>query len=243
MLLEQRPATGNTSAWQYQTSAFTAAGYRVIAYDRRCAGVARSSMPMVRRELPPMICGDCSIRWTSIACILSATAGGGFVAFDFALSFPERLRILVVADSIGGVQHKEILDLDTGFARRSSTSCHRRFAKPARATGRRIRRGRRGVWLSKKQSRPSRPAASTLQLAYSMLMRNRLTLSLFEQIRTPALLLTGGADMTAPPALMKIQASHIPNAEFLVVPNAGHSVYWEEPELFNGTVLAFIRKY
>ena len=72
---------------------------------------------------------------------------------------------------------------------------------------------------------------------------NQLTLSLFEQIRTPALLLTGGADMMAPPALMKILASHIPNAEFLVVPNAGHSVYWEEPELFDGTVLNFIRKH
>ena len=45
------------------------------------------------------------------------------------------------------------------------------------------------------------------------------------------------------PALMKILASHIPNAELLVVPNAGHSVYWEEPELFNGTVLNFIRKH
>jgi len=42
---------------------------------------------------------------------------------------------------------------------------------------------------------------------------------------------------------MKILASHIPNAEFLVVPNAGHSVYWEEPELFDGTVLNFIRKH
>ena len=28
-------ATGNTSAWQYQTDAFVAAGYRPIAYDRR----------------------------------------------------------------------------------------------------------------------------------------------------------------------------------------------------------------
>jgi pimeloyl-ACP methyl ester carboxylesterase len=34
---------------------------------------------------------------------LVATAGGGSVAFDFALSFPDRLRSLVVADSIGGL--------------------------------------------------------------------------------------------------------------------------------------------
>jgi pimeloyl-ACP methyl ester carboxylesterase len=74
-------------------------------------------------------------------------------------------------------------------------------------------------------------------------MRNHLTLSLFEQIRTPTLLLTGGADMTAPPALMKLFASRIRNAEFLVVPNAGHSVYWEEPDAFNRSVLDFIRKH
>ena len=55
-----------------------------------------------------------------------------------------------------------------------------------------------------------------------MPMRNQLTLSLFEQIRAPALLLTGGADITAPPALMKILASRIRGAEFMAVPKAGH---------------------
>ena len=49
--------------------------------------------------------------------------------------------------------------------------------------------------------------------------------------------------MTAPPPLMKLLASRIRDAEFLVVPNAGHSVYWEEPELFNRSVLAFIGKH
>ena len=74
-------------------------------------------------------------------------------------------------------------------------------------------------------------------------MRNQLSLALFEQIRVPALLLTGGADMTAPPALMQILASHIPKAELVVVPNAGHSVYWEEPALFNRAVIDFMRKH
>ena len=37
--------------------------------------------------------------------------GGGFVAFDFALSFPQRLRSLVVANSIGGVQDEDYLEL------------------------------------------------------------------------------------------------------------------------------------
>jgi hypothetical protein len=44
---------------------------------------------------------------------VATTAGGRFVAFDFALSFPERLRSLVVADSLGGVRDKEVLGLES----------------------------------------------------------------------------------------------------------------------------------
>jgi pimeloyl-ACP methyl ester carboxylesterase len=235
-------ATGNTSAWQYQTRAFATAGYRLIAYDRR--GWGRT----VVDPNGPAGTGADDLRGLLDSLGLDrvhvvATAGGGFVAFDFALSFATRLRSLVVADSIGGVRDKEILDLETRIRPPQFD------ALPPEV--RELSPGYRAAnpegtqrWVDiEKESRPSRSGASTLQLAYSTPMRNQLTLSLFEQIRTPALLLTGGADMTAPPALMKILASHIPNAEFLVVPNAGHSVYWEEPELFNGTVLDFIRKH
>ena len=235
-------ATGSTSAWQYQTRAFTTAGYRLIAYDRR--GWGRT----VVDSNGPAGTGADDLSGLLDALDLDrvhivATAGGGFVAFDFALSFPARLRSLVVADSIRGVQDKEILDLETRIRPPQfdalppevrELSPGYRAANPEGAA----------KWVDlKKQSRPSRPAVSTLQLAYSTPMRSQLTLSLFEQIRMPTLLLTGGADMTAPPALMRILASHIPNAEFLIVPNAGHSVYWEEPELFNRTVLDFIRRH
>jgi len=235
-------ATGNTSAWQYQTRAFTTAGYRVIAYDRRGWGrtVVDSNGPAGTGadDLRGLL-DSLGVDRVHVV----ATAGGGFVAFDFALSFPTRLRGLVVADSIGGVQDKEILDLETRIRPPQFD------ALPPEV--RELSPGYRAAnpegtqrWMDiEKQSRQSPSGASTLQLAYSTPMRNQLTLLLFEQIRTPALLLTGGADMTAPPALMKILASHIPNAEFLVVPNAGHSVYWEEPELFNRTVLEFIRKH
>ena len=174
---------------------------------------------------------------------LVSTAGGGFVAFDFAIAFPTRLRSLVVADSIGGVQDREILDLETRIRPPQFDD----LPPEVRELGPSYRSanpdGTRR-WLEiEKQSRTSRPTASTLQLAYATPMRNQLALALYEQIRTPALLLTGGADMTAPPTLMKILASHISNAEFVVVPNAGHSVYWEEPETFNRTVLDFMRKH
>jgi pimeloyl-ACP methyl ester carboxylesterase len=38
-------------------------------------------------------------------------------------------------------------------------------------------------------------------------------------------------------------AEHIKTAETVIVPEAGHSTYWEQPEVFNRAVLSFIRKH
>jgi pimeloyl-ACP methyl ester carboxylesterase len=235
-------ATGTTRAWQYQVPAFTAAGYRVIAYDRRGWGKT-----VVDANGPTGTGADDLLGLLDAMKVerihLVGTAGGGFVAFDFALSFPLRLRSLTVADSVGGVRDKEVLDLES----RIRPTQFDALPPEVRELGPMYRAanpdGTR-LWTEIEQgSRPSLPETSTLQLAYSVPMRNQLSLALFQQIRVPTLILAGGADMTAPPPLMKLLAARIKDAEFAVVPNAGHSSYWEEPDTFNSTVLAFIRKH
>jgi len=42
---------------------------------------------------------------------------------------------------------------------------------------------------------------------------------------------------------MQLFAARIKGAESVVVAEAGHSTYWEQPEVFNQAVLAFIRKH
>jgi pimeloyl-ACP methyl ester carboxylesterase len=73
--------------------------------------------------------------------------------------------------------------------------------------------------------------------------RNRITFALLEQMKVPTLLLTGDADLYAPPAVLRLFAARIKNSESLVIPEAGHSAYWEQPEIFNRTVLGFIAKH
>ena len=59
----------------------------------------------------------------------------------------------------------------------------------------------------------------------------------------PTFLLTGGADLYAPPALLRLFTARIKNSESLVFPEVGHSAYWEQPDVFNQKVLEFIRKH
>lgn len=70
-----------------------------------------------------------------------------------------------------------------------------------------------------------------------------MTLSLLETIKIPTLVIAGDADLYAPPALMRRVAERIRGAQFVSIPEAGHSVWWEAPDEFNRTVLGFIAKH
>jgi len=230
--------TGSSRVWEYQFPVFTENGFRVIAYDRR--GFGRSVIDPAGAQ-PGTGADDLQALMTHLGIDrfhLVGTAGGGFVALDYALSFPGRLRSLVVASSIGGVQDEEFLAL--GRRLRPSPQFD---ALPAeiREVGPSYRAAnpegtRRWVELEH-VSRPAGP------LAPAQTMRNRVTFSMLEGLKVPTLLLTGDADMFAPPFVLGLFAARIKNAESVIVPEAGHSAYWEQPEIFNRAVLSFIRKH
>jgi pimeloyl-ACP methyl ester carboxylesterase len=230
--------TGSSRAWEYQFPAFTESGFRVIAYDRR--GFGRSVIDPTGAQ-PGTGADDLQALMDQLGIDrfhLVGTAGGGFVALDYALSFPGRLRSLVVASSIGGVQDEEFLAL----GRRLRPSPQFDALPPEiREVGPSYRaanpEGTRRWMELEHVSRPAGP------LAPAQTTRNRVTFSVLEGIKVPTLLLTGDADMFAPPFVLQLFAARIKNAESVIVPEAGHSAYWEQPEVFNRAVLGFIRKH
>ena len=65
----------------------------------------------------------------------------------------------------------------------------------------------------------------------------------FAKITKPTLLMTGDADLYMPPVRLREFARHIPNSEHVVIAEAGHSAYWEQPETFNRVLLTFLKKH
>jgi len=230
-------ATGSSRVWEYQIPAFTAAGYRVIAPDRR--GFGRTA-PAPGGAQPGTAADDLlalidHLRIDRVH--LVGTAAGGFAAVDFALSFPQRLRSLVIANSIGGVLDEDYLAL----GRRIRPPEFAALPADVRELGPSYRAGNpEGTrrWLELERANRSEGAPPPAQT-----MRNQITFALVETIRTPTLILTGGADLYAPPPVMQLFVKRIKGSESVVVPEAGHSTYWEQPEAFNRAVLAFIRKH
>ena len=226
--------TGSSQNWDNQIPVFTRAGYRFIAYDRR--GWGRS---IAETGAQPGTAADDLrnlIKHLGIDRFhLVATAGGGFVALDYALSFPEQLRSLVVANSIGGMQDDDYVAL----GRQLRPPQFDALPPELRELGPSYRAAnpegtRRWIELEK-MSRQTGVAPQPF--------RNRMTFSMLDSIKLPTLFITGDADMYAPPPVIPLFTAHIKNSETVIIPEAGHSGYWEKPEVFNRAVLDFIRKH
>jgi len=231
-------ATGSSRVWEYQFPAFSAAGYRVIAYDRR--GYGRSTIDPA--GVQPGTGADDLLALVNHLRVerfhLVGTAAGGGIALDFALSFPQRLRSLVIANAVGGVQDEEYLALAQRIRPAPQFDALPPDVRELGPSYRAANPGGTQRWLE--LERTSRPGASPPP---AQTTRNRITFASLEAISVPTLLLTGDADLYAPPAVLRLFAVRIKNSESVVVPEAGHSVYWEQPETFNRAVLDFIRKH
>src|SRR5262245_14846870 len=94
-------ASGTCDSWVYQVPAFTAAGYRCVAYDRWGWGRSR---PDPTGRSPGSVSDDLHGLTEHLGLHrvhLVATAAGGIGALDYTVEYPERVRSLVVANSIG----------------------------------------------------------------------------------------------------------------------------------------------
>jgi pimeloyl-ACP methyl ester carboxylesterase len=226
--------TGSSLVWELQIPVFTAVGYRFIAYDR--LGHGRSVLE------PGAQPGTAADDLEGLALYLqldrfhlAGTAAGGIVALDYALSFARRLRSLVVANSIGGVEDEDYQALQ----RRLRPPQFAALPPQLRELGPAYRAANpqgeaRWIELERLSNATRLPAQA---------MRNRLSFSLLETIRVPTLLLTGDADLYTPPPVLRLFAARIGNSHPVVFDECGHSAYWEQPEAFNKEVLAFLGKH
>jgi pimeloyl-ACP methyl ester carboxylesterase len=230
-------ATGSSRVWEYQIPAFTAAGYRLLAYDRR--GWGRTAIepagPQSGSGADDLL-GLLDLLGIDRAHLVG-TAAGAFVALDFALSYPQRVRSLVIANTIGGVQDPDYVELGRRIRPPQFDALPPEFRELGPSYRAAQAEGTRRWMELEKISRPPGPPAPAQP------MRNRITFSLLETIKAPTLLLTGGADLYAPPPLLRLFAARIKGSESIIVPEAGHSTYWEQPEVFNRAVLDFIGRH
>jgi pimeloyl-ACP methyl ester carboxylesterase len=225
------PASGSALIWLYQQPVFAEAGYRVIAYSRR----NYYNSDLAPEDNPGTASGDLQnlIEFFRLERFhLVSSAAGGSVAADYALSFPERLLSLTVssnnlaaadgyiAETAAKIRLKEWDDLPRWYRELGPSY---RAANPE------------GVQKWIELNHVSETGKGARQKVVNVVTPQKL-----ETLKVRTLLMTGAADNFTPPSITRMIAKHVLNNEVVIVPECGHSPYWEQPEFFNRTVLEFI---
>jgi len=228
--------TGTSESWEAQAAAFARQGYRVIAFDRR--GWGKSQAEPATGPQPGTVAGDLDALADHLRLDkfhLVGVAGGGFVSLDYAAWRPERLRSLVVAASTGQFAEKEMRD----FTARVEIPELRKQAAVYREVGPSYRGAnpegtKRWIEIDEHAQQPGAP---------SQPLRTPNTFAKLAAVTMPVLVMAADADLLAPPALMRAWAAHLKDYEWAAVPDSGHAIAWEHPDVFDENVLAFVKRH
>jgi pimeloyl-ACP methyl ester carboxylesterase len=228
------PATGSAKIWVYQQPVFARAGYRVIAFSRR--GYANSD------PVPKANAGSASSDLHDLVEFLRVrkfhlvgSAAGGQISIDYALSHPERLYSLTLACAVGGVTDKEYTEMAARIRPPGYADMPAEF--------RELSPSYRAVNPEGTKTWAELEHGAITGNRFGQANVNTITLASLSGLKVPTLVIGGDSDLGAPPPMLRMYAAKIPGAELRIVPEGGHSLYWEQPELFNRTLLEFFGRH
>lgn len=240
---------GDYRAYESQVRHFSRS-YRCIAYNAR--GYPPSDVPDdVERYSQDRARDDIRAVLDALRIDKAHIVGlsmGGFATLHFGFTYPERARSLVIAGcGYGAVPDKRaqfVAETEAAAARFESMSMAQAAESYAQAPSR--------VQLQNKDPRGFREFVEQLAqhsgkgAALTMRGVQKRRPSLFDlvdkikTVKAPTLIVTGDEDFPClePALLLK---STIMTSALVVLPNSGHAINLEEPELFNRCVDDFLR--
>jgi 3-oxoadipate enol-lactonase len=228
----------HSAAWEAQVAPF-ATHYRVARYDRR--GYGRSSIPTEPYSIRDDLCSLLDHLSASSVTLIGASIGGG-IALDFALSYPKQVnRLVLVGAALPGFGFSE------HFMQRNRAAMRPLVEEQNIAAT--ITNWANDPYLVALQNAAARDQLHRLLTANPQNLTNpfhliqRLPAIRPEQLATlqlPTLIVVGEADIPDVHAHAGAIGFTLPNAQRMVLRDAGHLAYLDNAVTFNEAVLAFL---
>jgi 3-oxoadipate enol-lactonase len=175
---------------------------------------------------------------------------GGFIGLDFARQFQERLHTLTLSGIL--LSQEQLFEMYEALSLRFYRSgplafeiyTHYMYEKIfgetfVRAIGPQLETLRGRFYDRYKDQTHALIRLTEAQDPFFAALDERLPE--YRSIRTPTLIMAGAEDRAIPPWVQKKLAGILPANRFELVPDCGHVVYIEKPDLFFGNLLRFTR--
>ncbi len=230
----------STASWAFQTPVLSQ-HYRLLLYD--CRGMWQSDHPPGPYSME-LHADDLAALLEALGIQQAHIGGisyGAEISMVFALKYPQKTRSLILSSAVSqiGPLLKGFMESWIAATRAKDpdmlfdVTCPLNFSE---------------AWIAANQATLdlARERYKTLDLdAFLELLLSFAQLDVtaeLHKIAVPALVIVGEEDILKPRKYAEIIAREIPNAEFVVVPHAGHAVCWEQPGVFNTLSLGFLAK-
>lgn len=232
-----------TRSWGPQVNFFSQKGFRAIVYDTRGQGGSD-------RPNDPQAYGFSHHVEDVIGLMdhlkidrahLVGLSHGGTVAQGAALHFPERIHSLVLVNTLAYVTSLirhifqgwiHACEVGGSLLRFDATLPWLFSERFLEANGPFIKTLRE---LSK--DRPTQTVVHLLRSSLAHNLRDKVS-----QISAPTLVLCGEQDLLTPPPMSRYLHEQIKGSKLVIIPETGHVLPIEVPDLFNQTVLDFLTR-
>jgi 3-oxoadipate enol-lactonase len=241
-------AGGNHMSWWQQVSVMSRQHFRCVTFDHRGWGLSLDGDD----KGPSSFIEDLAVLIDHLGLertFLVAQSMGGLTCLGYTVAHPQRVRGLVMANTFAGMRREVWLASDEGLRGAVQSIWQRRRENGIkRALGREFVAAHKDRAFLYKQIRmlneqgPNRLQTETQVQRLRALERSGetgITREALASISAPVLFIGGEEDEVMPVSLMAVAKTLIPSSEMTVVSGAGHSVYFEQPEVFNRLVLDF----
>jgi len=225
---------GNHLSWWQQVPVLSQR-YRCVTFDHRGFGYSRD---LADGGGPKNFVEDLRGLRDHLGIQRAALAGqsmGGWSVLGFAAAYPERASALVLCDTTAGMDDADVIREQAALREMTKGGLAQVLTRAYAADF--PKRDPVRHFLYQQISGLNLHVPSNL-LPALMGMRHRVD-NIVEK-RIPTMLVVGEEDALAPPKIMELMARRIPQSKLVRVPGAGHSVYFEKPEEFNGILNGFL---
>jgi 3-oxoadipate enol-lactonase len=227
---------GNSLSW-WQQVPFFQQWYRCVTFDHRAFGRSADSgeVPGGRMQFAPDVLALADHLGIE-RFFMVAHSMGGRTAANLIRRAPERLRGVVFSGTPAGATNNDVRDLQRAYAATlppGSTLLQRALHKEFEQE----RPELAFLYREIQRLNPKRPADF---LAPPAGWSGSFSAYIAET-DVPVLFLVGEHDAVTPAHIVQHAAGLVRGARFQIIPGAGHSVYFEQPDAFNNAVVTFLR--
>lgn len=238
--------TSTVETWGLQIPALVRGGYRVIAPDNRGSGRTKV-LQEDRVRTPQRFAADVHALLDALGLArvhLLGASMGGMIAQAFALAHPERLLSLTLACTTCGGPNAvtaapEVVQALVRGSSPQATEEERRAGLAVVLHPESFEKRAAGVAFYEETKRAWPHSAEEVGLRV-LGVAGFDAWARLPEISAPTLVLTGDSDVLIPPENARILAQHIPGARLVVIEEAGHVFFCEQPEATNRALLAFL---